>query len=100
MLRGFSSRNNTINLYDNSVIKADQTFNITNTEFRPVVSSSGNEGTTTLSGAGGGNLRSRKSLFPEASLVLELYRYQTLLSMGMSMRVTALRSRTHQSLVI
>ncbi|NAZ70943.1 DUF6701 domain-containing protein [Vibrio toranzoniae] len=50
----FSSRNNTINLYDNSVIKADQTFNITNTEFRPVVSSSGNEGTTTLSGAGGG----------------------------------------------
>ncbi|PMH38710.1 hypothetical protein BCU69_19755 [Vibrio cyclitrophicus] len=50
----FSSRNNTINLYDNSVVKADQTFNITNTEFKPVVSSSGNEGTTTLSGAGGG----------------------------------------------
>ena len=59
----FSSRNATINLYDNSVVKAKHTFNITNTEFKPVAFFSGNEGTTTLSGAGGG-----ASLFSELSL--------------------------------
>lgn len=72
----FSSRNNTINLYDNSVVKADQTFNITNTEFKPVAFFSGNEGTTTLSSAGGGvslfsKLRLPGSIFSGGSLTLD-----------------------------
>ena len=72
----FSSRNATINLYDNSVVKAKQTFNITNTEFKPVAFFSGNEGTTTLSGAGGGvslfsKLRLPGNIFSGGSLTLD-----------------------------